>query len=99
MANLSLNIEWDPAKAASNLRKHGVSFADAAEVLRDPLALTLFDEDHSEQEARWITLGQVKGHRLVVVVHTWRDEGDNSIHVRIISARHATARETQQYQG
>lgn len=99
MTTPALHIEWDPAKAASNLRKHGVSFADAAEVLRDPLALTIFDDDHSEQEERWVTLGQVKGQQLLVVVHTWRDEGDNSIHVRIISARHATAREAQQYQG
>ena len=68
-------------------------------MLPDPLALTVFDDDHSEHEERWVTLGQVKGQKLVVVVHTWREESDDSIHVRIISARHATAHEAQQYRG
>lgn len=96
---MQLHFDWDPKKAASNLRKHKVSFAEAAEVFRDPLALTVLDEDHGEQEERWVTLGQAKGRRLVVVVHTWREEGSDHIHVRIISAREATAHEVQQYEG
>lgn len=96
---MPLHFEWDPKKASSNLRKHGVSFQEAAEVFRDPLALTVFDDGHSEHEERWATVGQVGGRRLVVVVHTWREEDGDQIHVRIISAREATAHETQQYEG
>jgi len=96
---MQLHFEWDPKKAASNLRKHKVSFAEAAEVFRDPLALTMFDKDHGEQEERWVTLGQAKGRRLLVVVHTWRETDSDHIHVRIISAREATAHEVQQYEG
>lgn len=96
---MQLHFDWDPKKAASNLRKHKVSFAEAAEVFRDPLALTVLDEDHGEQEERRVTLGQAKGRRLVVVVHSWREEGSDHIHVRIISAREATAHEVQQYEG
>lgn len=96
---MHLHFEWDASKAASNLRKHKVSFAQAAEVFRDPLALTIFDEDHSESEERWITLGQSAGRRLVVVIHTWREEGGNNFYVRIISARQANAHEIKQYEG
>ena len=71
---MHLHFEWDAKKAASNLRKHGVSFEEAAEVFRDPLALSLFDENHSQSEERWITLGQAGDRKLVVVVHTWRED-------------------------
>lgn len=95
---MHLHFEWDAKKAASNLRKHRVSFEDAAEVFRDPLALSLLDENHSQSEERWITLGQAGNRKLVVVVHTWRED-DSNIHVRLISARVATNHETQQYEG
>lgn len=94
---MQLLFEWDPAKAASNLRKHGLDFDTAAQVFHDPLALTLYDDDHSEQEERWITLGQVESRKLVVVAHTWR-ENDTTTRVRIISARLATKHEERQYQ-
>ncbi|MDP3814752.1 BrnT family toxin [Pseudomonas sp.] len=96
---MHLHFEWDAKKAASNLRKHGVSFEEAAEVFRDPLTLTLFDENHGQNEERWITLGQASNRKLVVVVHTWREDGGDHIHVRLISARVATSHETQQYEG
>lgn len=96
---MQLHFDWDPNKAASNLRKHKVSFAEAAEVFRDPLAPTLFDDDHSEGEKRWVTLGQAKGRRLVVVVHTWQEQDTDIVHVRIISAREATTHEAKQYEG
>lgn len=95
---MQLLFEWDPAKAASNLKKHGVDFETAARVFQDPLALALLDESHQQQEERWATLGQVDNHKLVVVIHTWR-ENDATIRVRIISARRATKREERQYQG
>jgi uncharacterized protein len=52
-----LDVAWDPAKAQPNLAKHGVSFDQAATVLLDPLALTVFDAEHSQHEERWFTLG------------------------------------------
>ncbi|MFZ5560728.1 MAG: BrnT family toxin [Pseudomonadota bacterium] len=96
---MQLHFEWDPRKAESNFRKHGVSFAEAAEVFHDPLALTLFDEDHSAHEERWVTLGQTSARRLVVVAHTWRDSDTGSLHVRIISARPATSHEARHHEG
>lgn len=96
---MHIHFEWDSKKAVSNLLKHKVSFSEAAEVFNDPLALTLFDDEHGKGEERWITLGQVKGRRLIVVVHTWQELGSDIIHVRIISAREATAHEAKQYEG
>ena len=95
---MELHFEWDQDKADSNLRKHGVSFLEASEVFNDPLAITLFDDPHSDQEERWITLGQVRGRRLVVAIHTWHETLD-VIHVRIISARLATTHEAKNYEG
>lgn len=95
---MELHFEWDPKKAASNLRKHGVSFLEAAQVFNDPLAIKLFDEEHIEQEERWVTIGQVRSQKLVVTVHTWQEDDEN-IYVRIISARHATKNEITAYEG
>ena len=91
-------FKWDPIKATSNWRKHGVSFDLAATVLSDPLMLSIPDEKHSESEGRWLTLGQAKNRILVVVIHTYREIGANSAEVRIISARRATGRERRQYE-
>lgn len=87
-----MEVEWNPAKAASNLKKHGVSFDEAATVLLDPLAIT-FDDDH-RSEARSITVGHSALARLLVVVTTER-HGDT---IRIISARRATAKERRDYE-
>jgi uncharacterized DUF497 family protein len=93
-----LEVEWDPAKAQSNLTKHGVSFEQAATVLLDALALTVFDEAHSDYEERWFTLGQSKQGRLLAVAHTYSPTGPNSAKARIISAREATRHERLQYE-
>jgi uncharacterized DUF497 family protein len=85
-------FEWDPFKAATNLAKHGVDFADAATALHDDHALTVLDQ--TEEESRFVTLGLDPMGRLLVVVYTWRDD-----RVRIISARRATRRERRQYEG
>jgi len=95
---MDLHFEWDNKKAASNLRKHGVSFVEATQVFFDPLAIKLFDDSHTEQEERWATIGQVQSQKLVVTVHTWQEDDDN-IYVRIISARKATAHEIKSYEG
>jgi uncharacterized protein len=83
-----MRFRWDPRKAAANERKHGVSFREAATVLRDPLSTTFPDHLHSAGEERFITIGRSATSALLVVVHT---EGDQEI--RIISARRATKAE------
>lgn len=87
-----MTYEWDPAKAAANLRKHGVSFAEAASVFLDPMALTFEDPDHSDEEDREITIGVSTKRRVLFVSHAAR--GDR---IRIISARKATRKEQRQY--
>ena len=87
-----MEIEWDAKKAASNLRKHGIDFADAALVFEDDLALTRRDL-HSHHEERFVTLGCDPQGRLVAVAYTWRGE-----RVRLITAREATSRERRQYE-
>jgi len=88
-----LQFTWDPAKAAANLRKHGVAFEDASTVLRNPLAKILPDPTHSEREQRSLILGHSAGGRLLLVVFTETEE-----RIRIISARDASARERREYE-
>lgn len=92
------NIAWDAVKAAINQRKHGVAFTEAATVLLDPLALTVFDAAHSETEERWFTLGRSHEGRLLAISHTYDDENPEYIRVRMISARLATSRERAHYE-
>lgn len=88
-----MEFEWDPEKAAENLSKHGVSFGEAEGVFADPLALEMPDPDHSNDEERWIVVGQSYRQRLLVVVFIERAEA-----IRIISARPATRSETNGYE-
>lgn len=93
-------FEWDPTKAESNAKKHGVTFEKASAVFKDPLALSLFDQEQSDDdEGRWITLGLVDGQHYLVVVHTYRDAHSDTVTIRLISARPATKHEIAQYQG
>ena len=73
--------------------RHGVSFDEAATVFGDPLAVTIHDPDHSQEEERFLTTGLSNRHRLIIVAHTER-EG----RVRIITARDVTPRERSQYE-
>ncbi len=86
-----MEFEWDPRKAAANLRKQGVDFADAATVLYDDLAVTVPDDD--PDEGRCVTMGMDALGRLLVVVYTWRGK-----RARLISARHATGPERRRYE-
>ena len=88
-----MKFEWDPKKARSNLKKHKVSFEEAATALADPMAATGADPDHSIGEFRYITFGISKRGRLLVVAHT--EEGDS---IRIISARIARKGERKIYE-
>jgi uncharacterized protein len=88
-----VNFEWDPHKAAQNLRKHGVSFQEAATVFGDPLALTYDDTGHSASEQRFITVGISSAGRVLIVAHA--DRGEN---IRIVSARKTTRHERKHYE-
>src|SRR5437667_10916294 len=89
-----LRFEWDPRKAAQNLRKHGVSFTEAETVFSDERALLLADPDHSVEEDRFLMLGLSSGLRLLVVFHCYRAQ--DSV-IRIFSARRASQSERAQY--
>ncbi len=97
---MKVRFEWDPAKAASNLRKHRLSFDTAIRAFADPFALT--EQDRIEGgERRWQTLGVVEGHVLLLVCHTIRDEDESGQPVeiiRIISARAADRKERRRYE-
>lgn len=71
MSSTDYEFEWDDAKAAGNLAKHGVDFNEAMDVFLDPLLMTRYDEDHSEDEERWVSLGRPAQGRLLLVVHTF----------------------------
>jgi uncharacterized DUF497 family protein len=86
-------IEWDPVKARTNLRKHGVDFHEAGTVLDDPLSTSFPDPDHSVDEARFLTIGVSASGRILVVAHTDRGEA-----VRLINARRATPSERKFYE-
>lgn len=90
------NFEWDATKATSNQRKHGVSFDRAASVFTDQFMLSTPDDEHSETEERWLTLGIADNNKLLVVIHTF-DEINAGANIRIISAREATKQEQRQY--
>lgn len=94
---INYNFEWDPGKAHDNRRKHKVSFDEAATVFKDSEALSIFDPDHSENEDRWITMGISGKGRLLIVIHTFREESKENITIRIISSRKATKQESKTY--
>lgn len=97
---MNTRFEWDPAKAAANLRKHGVSFEIAIRAFADPFALTEQDRVESE-EHRWQTLGMADGHLLLLVAHTIQDDDEDGLTVeviRIISARKADRKERRRYE-
>jgi uncharacterized DUF497 family protein len=70
---MRIDFDWDPAKAASNAAKHGVTFQEAMTVFVDPFARAILDPDHSTDEERWVTMGEASTGNLVVVVHTWNE--------------------------
>ncbi len=88
-----LLFEWDPEKAAKNLIIHGVSFDEAAIAFQDPLSLKIYDPLHSDEEDRFVLIGNSGRNRLLVIVHTERGNK-----IRIINARKATKNEREQYE-
>lgn len=90
---LDLSFEWDPQKAAENLKNHRVSFRDAITIFGDPLAITFDDPDHSTAEQRWLTFGLSSKGRLLAVSHAERKSN-----IRLISARLAIRSERKIYE-
>ncbi len=89
-----LKFEWDRTKAASNAKKHGVTFDEARSAFADEAGRLIADPDHSDEEERFILLGMSARLRLLVVAHCYR-QGDT---IRIISARKASRHEQKQYE-
>jgi len=91
-----IEFEWNSAKSAANIKKHGVSFEEAQTVFYDEFAVQFFDEENSQNEERFLLLGLSTGAKLLLVCHCERDSGNV---IRIISARNATKRERIFYGG
>lgn len=92
-------FEWDSNKERININKHdGVTFRLASTVLHDPLAITIFDDEHSEYEERWVSIGQAANGQTLVVVHTFMQLDAQHVEVRLITARKADKHERQDYE-
>jgi len=91
-------FEWDENKARANLKKHRVSFDEACTIFADPRLLTFVDDFHSSKEERFISIGLSERHRVLLTVHTEREEKNETIVIRIISCRKATRIERERYE-
>jgi uncharacterized DUF497 family protein len=91
-------FEWDDDKARANLEKHKISFDEARTIFADPFLVTFLDEFHSDKEERFISIGLSERNRVLLAVHTEREERDEIIIIRIISCRKATPAERKQYE-
>ena len=90
-------FDWDPSKAKSNRKKHGISFEQSSSIFLDPRMIAVFDTEHSEQEDRWATIGIDRNGILLVVIHTFQQLDADCCRIGIISARKATQKESKQY--
>lgn len=95
---MQYDFEWDIRKAKANVRNHKISFERAATIFRDPHLLSTPDDEHSDSEERWVTIGLDESGILVIVVHTFEKVTKDSTRIRIISARKATKNETKIYE-
>jgi uncharacterized DUF497 family protein len=91
-------FEWDEVKAASNARKHGVSFELAATIFSDPRLISVPDLEHSETEERWFSIGWASNGAMLSIVYLGWESDSTTTRIRLISARPATASEIRQYQ-
>ncbi|MDD4854284.1 MAG: BrnT family toxin [Sulfuricurvum sp.] len=94
---MNYNFEWDSSKAKSNVVKHKIDFDSAVSVFKDKDAISIFDDEHSENEDRWVTIGMDCKTRRLVVVHTFIALDKDNCNVRVISARKATKNEQKIY--
>ena len=91
-----IQFEWDTTKAASNLKKHGISFDEAKSVFYDEFAVQFYDDGHSDDEDRFLMLGLSCESKILLVCHCERDSGHT---IRIVAARKATKNERKHYKG
>lgn len=91
-------FEWDANKAHINLEKHKISFDEARTIFNDPFLITFPDEFHSETEERFVSIGLSEHSRVLLVIHTEREESDEKLVIRIISCRKATTAERKFYE-
>lgn len=91
-----IRFEWDAAKAATNQKKHGISFEEAKSIFYDEFAIQFYDGDNSQAEDRFLMLGLSCESHILIVCHCERDSGNT---IRIISARKATRNERKYYEG
>jgi uncharacterized DUF497 family protein len=93
----SVNYVWDDLKNQMNIMKHGIDFEDARQIFDDQNLLSFYDEKHSSQEeTRWLSIGMTQKALMCVVIHLYKEEGDEDC-IRIISARKADPDEEKQY--
>lgn len=90
-------FDWDPAKARTNLKKHGVSFELAITIFSDPLHLSI-PESKSRGEERWVSMGRAANASTLVVVHINKEQTSLGEVIRVISARKATKKERREYE-
>ena len=94
---MQYNFEWDKNKARVNKKKHKVNFENAATIFKDPRAISLLDDLHSNKEDRWVTMGLSENASLLVVHHTYNQIDNKTAKIRIISSRKATKKEKLYY--
>lgn len=94
---MQYNFEWDPKKAKTNGTKQKVGFELSATVFKDPRAISIYDDEHSGDEDRWITLRLASNGSFLVVHHTFEQADGDNVAIRIISSRKATKNEKKQY--
>lgn len=94
---MNYNFEWDSNKAKSNLVKHKIAFDSAVSIFKDKDAISIFDDEHSKNEDRWVTIGMDFETRTLVVVHTFIALDQDNCKIRVISARKATKNEQKIY--
>jgi len=92
------DFDWDTGKVKSNLRKHKISFERATTIFRDPNLVSIPDDEHSETEERWLTMGLDANGALLIISHTFKNISASIVNIRLISARKATKSETKQYE-
>ena len=95
---MKIVFEWDENKARTNLEKHKISFDEARTIFVDPFLVTFVDELHSEKEDRFISIGLSENNRVLLAVHTEREEKYETVTIRIISCRKATPAERKTYE-
>jgi len=95
---MQLIFEWDNFKARANLKKHKISFEEAKTIFNDPFLVTYLDDEHSDDENRFISIGLSLNSRVLLVVHTEHEEQIDTILIRIISCRKATPLERSIYE-